>query len=491
MNKLARKASLSLAMAALAGAGTLAAPRAARADLSGCIGTPGSTTTCCWDEKFDDLGSPGDADVWQSPSIVTSDGGQTRDVFIEGWDNAVWTRHHDGVRWSDWSSLGGVVTSHPTAVATGTDHLYVFARGGDYALWYREKVSGAWSAWRSMGGWIQGGPAAAAWSNGNVEVSVVGGDRALWVNSVNGASVSGWVSKGGTLYGEPAAVARAGATLGNEQIEHWVVASDMQLWRIVHTHRAALFYLSTDTWGAWSARMSGVTGAPGFVTNPTGGDPTSYTMYVHDAVGTVWWRMSSSTGDGDFHELPMITPWADLSAARDTDTEPEVAYVDNDTRRVVDFSFERLCATCGDGVCDKRMESCSSCPGDCGACPPSCGDGVCNGGESCSTCPRDCGVCVNACQDYKFCASGTNLTGHGCTIAEARSDAMRKIWGSAILVDGPCAPASCGGSPGWVVEWCCKTTGTTYFGAACTQADADAAAHVDSSCTSWQAGICD
>jgi hypothetical protein len=47
---------------------------------------------------------------------------------------------------------------------------------------------------------------------------------------------------------------------------------------------------------------------------------------------------------------------------------------------------------CGNTVCDPG-ESCSTCPTDCGVCPPSCGNGICDGGESCSTCPTDCGSC--------------------------------------------------------------------------------------------------
>ena len=56
---------------------------------------------------------------------------------------------------------------------------------------------------------------------------------------------------------------------------------------------------------------------------------------------------------------------------------------------------------CGDGVCN-GTETCSSCPADCGICPPVCGDLICNGTETCSTCPSDCGVCPPVCGDH-FC----------------------------------------------------------------------------------------
>ncbi len=49
------------------------------------------------------------------------------------------------------------------------------------------------------------------------------------------------------------------------------------------------------------------------------------------------------------------------------------------------------CPVCGDTKCN-GTETCSTCPGDCGACPV-CGDTKCNGTETCSTCPGDCGAC--------------------------------------------------------------------------------------------------
>lgn len=63
---------------------------------------------------------------------------------------------------------------------------------------------------------------------------------------------------------------------------------------------------------------------------------------------------------------------------------------------------------CGNGVCD-TIESCSSCPADCGPCPY-CGDGKCNGSETCYTCASDCGSCPT-CNYNGFCepweSSGT------------------------------------------------------------------------------------
>ena len=71
------------------------------------------------------------------------------------------------------------------------------------------------------------------------------------------------------------------------------------------------------------------------------------------------------------------------------------------------ISSYKLYTTCGDASCD-NAESCSSCPGDCGACPV-CGDGVCNGSDWCGNCPQDCGACPvcgdNSCDGGESCSS--------------------------------------------------------------------------------------
>ena len=79
-----------------------------------------------------------------------------------------------------------------------------------------------------------------------------------------------------------------------------------------------------------------------------------------------------------------------------------------------DLNCAADCATaqCGDSVCSGG-EDCTSCPGDCGACP-SCGDATCDPGEDCSSCPGDCGACP-------YCGDGTCDSGEGedCNTCES------------------------------------------------------------------------
>lgn len=56
---------------------------------------------------------------------------------------------------------------------------------------------------------------------------------------------------------------------------------------------------------------------------------------------------------------------------------------------------EYWCGTlCGNGECS-NMETCNTCPSDCGPCPPpvTCGDNICDSNENCEICSSDCGAC--------------------------------------------------------------------------------------------------
>lgn len=459
-------------------------------------GVPSSGGSCCWEERRDVLGSPTNTNVVQAPSVVSDDGGTRFDVFAQGWDNAVWTRHFDGTTWSGWSSLGGVTTSRPTAVAAGPGHVYVFARGTDNAVWYRERTPAAWGPWRTIGGYILGGIGAAAWSSGEIEVFVHATDHALWKNSLSGTTASGWTSLGGSLHGEPSAghVTHAG---GGESLHVWVMASDGQVWRRTHDRvpkTIGFFTTWLDVWTGWKAQVYGTYGGVGLTEDV---EPGFVKLAMRDAGGVVYAGFANSSGITALYDVvPPLRTRSDVSVAGSAPGEERYAFVDQDTAMVHVFHQEQVCSSCGDGRC-YGAESASTCPSDCGTC----GNGVCDAGETCSSC-SDCGTCpapTATCQDYKFCkkadlwaVTGTDVTGFGCTIVEARMDADKKAIGG-ILFDGPCppAPSTCDGGTPTVAEWCCKDTGTTYFGVGCSEDEADDAAHLDESCDVWTAGICD
>lgn len=77
-----------------------------------------------------------------------------------------------------------------------------------------------------------------------------------------------------------------------------------------------------------------------------------------------------------------------------------------------------MCSTprCGDGTCN-GAETCTTCSDDCGACPPRCGDSTCNGTETCTTCSGDCGRCLTVCQACSLntdCPSGSTCGTRSC-----------------------------------------------------------------------------
>jgi hypothetical protein len=111
--------------------------------------------------------------------------------FVRGTDNALW--YNTGT-YNVWTSLGGVITSGPTAVAVNND-IHIFARGTDKAVWYRTLTK----EWSSISGLVSSGPAVS--TDGNVLFVVVrGNDTALWYRVLNLAAGSWgeWASLGGS-----------------------------------------------------------------------------------------------------------------------------------------------------------------------------------------------------------------------------------------------------------------------------------------------------
>ena len=64
---------------------------------------------------------------------------------------------------------------------------------------------------------------------------------------------------------------------------------------------------------------------------------------------------------------------------------------------------------CGDGACE-TPENQTTCPADCGPPPASCGDTFCDGTETCTNCPADCGSCGATCGDDICTGTETKLT---------------------------------------------------------------------------------
>ena len=128
------------------------------------------------------------------------------DAFVRGIDNALWHIWFVGVFWSNWESLGGVLTSGPAVASWGYNRLDVFGRGTDNALWHKW-WNGSWSAWESLGGALTSAPAAASWGYNRIDILARGTDNALWHKSWSGLW-SAWESFGYTVLSEIAVSSR-------------------------------------------------------------------------------------------------------------------------------------------------------------------------------------------------------------------------------------------------------------------------------------------
>ncbi|MEV6896024.1 hypothetical protein [Amycolatopsis sp. NPDC051372] len=108
-------------------------------------GTDGKVWTRTTDGRWSSLGSPNDAQIYGRPGAATSTSGTV--VAVRTPDDGVWTRTRgtDGT-WSDWTSIGGTISSSPTLVAQG-DKVSVFALASDYTLWQNDRNGTTWAGW--------------------------------------------------------------------------------------------------------------------------------------------------------------------------------------------------------------------------------------------------------------------------------------------------------------------------------------------------------
>ena len=153
---------------------------------------------------------------------VSSWAGERLDTFVKGADNALWHKWFAG-GWSGWESLGGIIDGSPAAVSWSSGRIDTFARGMDNALWHKW-FDGGWSDWESLGGIITAGPAASSWAPGRLDVFVKGTDNAMWHKWFDGGW-SGWESLGGVIDDTPAAVSWS---LG--RIDAFVRGMDNAMW---------------------------------------------------------------------------------------------------------------------------------------------------------------------------------------------------------------------------------------------------------------------
>jgi hypothetical protein len=87
-------------------------------------------------------------------------------VFTRGADGLLYYKlqEKDGT-WPDWKWMdvpqGGISLDSPAVVTRLDGQIDLFVRGKDNALWYRTGRRDKWSEWKSLGGVLTSGPGAA------------------------------------------------------------------------------------------------------------------------------------------------------------------------------------------------------------------------------------------------------------------------------------------------------------------------------------------
>jgi hypothetical protein len=106
------------------------------------------------------LASPARADVFDDNPAAATLGSRVY-VFARAADDRILGRHLESGAWSAWAPVDGLAAgSGPSALAFGSS-LYLFARGQDGAVWWNILLpTGNWFGWRSLGGQVTSAPSA-------------------------------------------------------------------------------------------------------------------------------------------------------------------------------------------------------------------------------------------------------------------------------------------------------------------------------------------
>ena len=156
-----------------------------------------------YDPTRDDISPVGVAAARTSAGTVLA--------FVRGTDNGIWVATGTATGFSGFTRVpAGLTTRAPAAVTTTGTRVYLSVIGTDKALWqtYTDVDSRGrpttWAAWQSLGGTLTTAPTAASSARGTLAVAARGGDGALWYRTFNGTTWSGWASAGGLSIAAPA-----------------------------------------------------------------------------------------------------------------------------------------------------------------------------------------------------------------------------------------------------------------------------------------------
>lgn len=193
--------------------------------------------------------------------VITADPGAvangTRiDLLVRGSDNQMYHKIFNGTTWSAWSVLGGVLTTGPDAsLRAGTPgHVDAWVGGTDAQLYHMWSDDGGntWTPWQALGGILTSDPRAVSWSSTRVDVFVRGTDNALWHKFWDiSIGWSNWEQLGGILTSAPDV---ASCTVGH--LDVFVRGTDNGIWN--KSWNGSAWSAWTPLGGVWTSSVSAV-----------------------------------------------------------------------------------------------------------------------------------------------------------------------------------------------------------------------------------------
>jgi hypothetical protein len=172
-----------------------------------------------------------------SPAVLAND--EVIEIFGIQADRAMYscTAHRTplGDVYGGWTSLGGIFTSAPTAVAGGLGQVDVFARDANFQLAHLSWNGTTWSDWENLGGTLASAPVAVSWGPNRIDVFALQTDGSVGHIWWDGQIWNQWqplVPPGPSvsLVGTPAAI-----TWGPERLDVFVSGNDANLYHFTQT----------------------------------------------------------------------------------------------------------------------------------------------------------------------------------------------------------------------------------------------------------------
>jgi hypothetical protein len=155
------------------------------------------------------------------------------DLFARGLNGGLWHNYsNDGHTWGGWESLGGYLIGAPAAASATPNGLDVFGIGADHTLYHMsyDPTDHTFGAWVSMGAppgrSIVSAPATVSWDVGRIDVAVVTNDGSIAGQYYQNGSWSGW----GSVPGRSGATSLAEGSWGPGRLDVVFLDTDNELW---------------------------------------------------------------------------------------------------------------------------------------------------------------------------------------------------------------------------------------------------------------------